>query len=78
MLTLEASLVAVRARNKLTPSERTALAMHALEALKPGKFLTTDEVAALTGLRRRGAWDLLTRISRRVPLYCENDRWRMC
>jgi alkylated DNA nucleotide flippase Atl1 len=56
----------------LTVSERVALVV--LE-LATGKRLTTRQVADLCGISRQGAWLLLCRISRVVPLGYGDGVW---
>jgi alkylated DNA nucleotide flippase Atl1 len=56
----------------LTVSERVALVV--LE-LATGKRLTTRQVAELCGISRQGAWLLLCRISRVVPLGYGDGVW---
>ena len=48
----------------LTPTERAALVMYLLLQRK----LTTSQVARRVAVTRQGAWALLTRISRVVPI----------
>lgn len=44
--------------------------------LAQGERLTTNEIARLTGLTRGGAWYLMMRISRVVPVVCdERGEW---
>lgn len=45
--------------------------------LSRGYKFTTLEVAKIVGLTPGGAWRLMERLSRRVPIYQEHARWRM-
>lgn len=54
------------------PSERVAIIVF---LLCKGRKFRTAEVAALCGVTRRGAYALMARISRVVPLTFENGEW---
>ena len=41
-----------------------------------GRRFTTDEVAELCGVTKRGAYYIMGRISRVVPLVVEDGSWR--
>jgi hypothetical protein len=43
--------------------------------LGTGQTYTVDEVADLTGLSRHGAYQLLIKMSRSVPILSENGIW---
>lgn len=59
-----------------TPSERAALVAW---YMAHGMGLSTREVADLTHLNRRRAWELMCRISRIIPIFQDDDRvWRAC
>lgn len=53
-------------------TERTAVIVYLLAR---GRKFRTAEVAALCGVTRRGAYALMARISRVVPLTFENGEW---
>ena len=58
-----------------TITERAALvAWH----LAHGEQLETVQVAAMTGLTRQGAWHLMQRLSRVLPIYQSGDAWQVC
>lgn len=54
-------------------TERVALVVH---RLAHGEAATTQEIAEWTGLTRFGAWDMLSRISRVLPITIINKRWQ--
>lgn len=54
------------------PTERSALIVL---FLMQGSQLSTAEIARLTGLTPQGAWSMLQKICRVVPLYQENGMW---
>jgi hypothetical protein len=59
-----------------TPSERVAVVVW---ALMHGQRLTTRQVATLSGLSVQGAFGLMCRISRVLPLYQdEQNVWQFC
>jgi hypothetical protein len=44
-----------------------------------GEGLQTKDIAKLTGLTRQGAWDLMQRLSRVIPIYQDDtDTWAVC
>ena len=43
--------------------------------LGTGQAYTIDEVAAITGLTRHGAYQLLIKMSRSVPIFVEDGIW---
>jgi len=55
-----------------TASERVAVVVLRLAR---GGALTTRQVSELTGLTRMGAWYLMSRIARVVPLANIDGRW---
>ena len=59
-----------------TITERAALVVW---HLAHGECMQTRDVARLTGLTRQGAWDLMQRLSRMIPIY-QDDRgvWQVC
>jgi hypothetical protein len=59
-----------------TAQERAALvAWH----LAHGEVMTTAEVASVTGLSWAGAWHLMNRLSRVLPIYRdESGVWAVC
>ncbi len=62
---------------ELTARERAALVTYLLWVRR--ERLTTADVARLTGLRRRGAHELMAAISRVLPLRQGRDGvWRPC
>ena len=54
-----------KADSEYLPTERVAIVTAALAV---GKQLTTAEVAQLVGLSRCGAWELLSKLSRVLPI----------
>lgn len=45
--------------------------------LLQGRAMTTVDVAKRTGMTRQGAWYLMARLSRTVPLYNDSGQWRL-
>jgi hypothetical protein len=58
----------------LTAQERSAIVIWFLAR---GHSFTTLEIAALTGLTRQGAWMMMDRLARQLPLSLEHSRWRL-
>ena len=59
-----------------TITERAALVVW---HLAHGECMQTRDVVAITGLTRQGAWDLMQRLSRVIPIYQdERDVWQVC
>ena len=59
----------------LTPTERIAIVTHHLAT---GKQLTTADVANLVGVTRCGAWEMLSKLSRVLPIAQDrNDEGRL-
>lgn len=58
-----------------TVSERVALVVW---YMAHGLALSTQEVAKITGLTSDGAWYLMNRIGRVLPIYLDNNIWRVC
>ena len=56
-----------------TAQERAALVTYQLVS---GAEMSTAEIAERTGLSRAGAWHMMNRVSRVVPLYQDGGRWR--
>ncbi len=56
------------------PYERAARALWLLLQ----ESATTNQVAARLGVHRQTAWELLTAISRVVPIYYHKRLWRIC
>ena len=54
------------------PTERVAIIVF---LLCKGRKFTTTEVAELCGVTRRGAYAIMARISRVLPLTLENGEW---
>lgn len=54
------------------PSERVAVIVF---LICKGRRFTTDEVAQLCGVTKRGAYYIMGRISRVVPLVLEDGAW---
>ena len=54
------------------PSERVAIIVF---LLCKGRKFTTDEVAELCGVTKRGAYYIMSRISRVLPLTLDNGTW---
>ena len=62
--------------NPETPSERVALVVW---WLAHGEGLTTKQVAQLVGLNENSSWRLMSRISRVLPIYQDEDMvWQVC
>lgn len=56
-----------------TAQERAALtAFYILE----GAEMTTAEIAERVGLTHQGAWSMMQRVARVVPVYQDEGRWR--
>jgi len=55
--------------NDLTAQERAAIVTWRLAC---GERLTTQEIMRLTGLTREGAWYLMMRLLRVVPIFCDD------
>ncbi len=56
------------------PTERTAIIVW---LLAQGRTFRTSEVANLTGVGRTGAYELMARISRVLPLVLIDDTWQI-
>ena len=54
-------------------TERVGLVVHRLTL---GESATTLEIAAWTGLTRFGAWEMLDKLTRVIPLTLIDGRWR--
>jgi DNA-binding IclR family transcriptional regulator len=57
----------------LTPQERAVLALWLLIQVP----MSTREIAERCGMEMAGAWKMLNRISRVVPLYRDAGKWRI-
>lgn len=64
------------ATDEWTPSERVGIVVW---HLAHGEGLTTREIAELTGLTESGAWRLISRLCRRLPIYLDEQdhRWQV-
>ncbi|RLC86413.1 MAG: hypothetical protein DRJ03_08835 [Chloroflexi bacterium] len=61
---------------ELTAQERAAKIVW---WLAHGEAMTTRHVAELTGLARSSAWEMMSRIARVIPIYCNKDgEWEVC
>lgn len=64
--------------NELIPTERIAIVTY---MLAKGHKLTTLEAGVIAGISRQGAWAMLSKISRVLPLAGPDNgaikRWRM-
>lgn len=65
---------------ELTGEERVAVVVW---HLAHGEGLTTLQIARMTGLKWHAAYRLMTRISRKIPIYLEDRcggdrRWQVC
>jgi len=58
---------------ELITTERVGLVVHRLTL---GEAATTAEIAAWVGLTRFGAWEMLDKLSRVIPLALIGGRWR--
>lgn len=58
-----------------TPSERVALVVW---YMAHGMALSTQEIMKITGLTNDGAWSLMNRICRVLPIYLDRNIWRIC
>jgi len=58
--------------DELIPTERVGLVVYQLCL---GRRLHIPDVQALTGLSQRGAYDIMYRLSRVLPLYCDAGEW---
>ena len=61
----------------MTPETPTERAGTVGIALGRGQALTTGEIMHITGLTRSGAWRLMDRLSRSVPLFLYNGKWQI-
>ena len=61
--------------NPETPSERVALVVW---YMAHNVALSTREVAKITRISKRGALELMNRISRVLPIYLDDRVWRIC
>lgn len=59
---------------ELTVTERVGVVV---TLLNHGHSFTTFEVAKIAGLSYSGAWRMMDRLSRKLPLVLVNARWRM-
>jgi hypothetical protein len=57
---------------ELIPTERVALIVYELTV---GGTVTTAQVAQMTGITHSGAWRMLGKLSRVLPLTEENGQW---
>jgi protein-tyrosine phosphatase len=55
------------------PTERTAIVVW---LLAKGRCMKTSEVADLTGVTRQGAYEIMVRISRVLPIYQADEIWK--
>jgi len=62
--------------DELLPTERVAIVVRLL--FREGQALTSAEIAIRVGLTRRGAWRMMTKLSRVLPIYQDDRdrRWR--
>lgn len=56
-----------------TATERTAVIVHRLTL---GETMTIRDIMTVTGLKERGAYALMARVSRVSPLVLDAGRWR--
>lgn len=61
----------------MTPTTATERAGTVGIALGRGQSLTTVEIMHMTGLTHSGAWRLMDRLSRNVPLILYNGKWQI-
>jgi len=62
--------------NDFTPQERAGMVVW---HMAQGEGMRTRDVAAMTGLTRRGALYLMTRLSRCLPFYQDDGGfWQVC
>ena len=59
---------------ELTAQERAAMVTYDIIM---GRQLTTLEIARRIGITNMGAWKLMQRVSRVVPVYQDEGRWRI-
>jgi hypothetical protein len=68
--------------SRLDPAEREYTAVQrgvlVMYWLMLGFRLRTRDVARLTGMSQRGAFDLLVNMSVSVPIYEEHGEWQVC
>lgn len=57
---------------ELIPTERVALIVYGLTV---GGTVTTAQVAQMTGITHSGAWRMLNKLARVLPLAEEDGRW---
>ena len=59
---------------EMTPTERVGVVVWLLSG---GHVFTTPEVAKISGLTTQGAWLMLSKLSRKLPLVNVNDYWKL-
>ena len=60
--------------DELTAQQRAAKTVWFLAR---GHAFTTAEIAALTGMTRQGAWQMMERLAEQLPIELEHSRWRL-
>ena len=58
--------------NELIPTERVGLVVW---RLWHRRALTTVEIAQLAGVTRAGAWTMMNKLSRKLPIVWMNGKW---
>lgn len=61
-------------RDELTAQQRAGMVIWFLAR---GHSFSTLEIAALTGLSRQGAWEMMNGLSPTLPLVLDHNRWKL-
>ena len=67
-------MVKRKRRGEMIPTERIGSVVHMMTVHAGCKFTTAD-IARYAEISHAGAWAMLTRLSRKVPLACDADGW---
>lgn len=61
-------------KEEVLPTERTGVIVYVLMSHRGQKF-TTAQLAQRVGLTHNGAWRMLCKLSRKIPICQEIDGW---
>ena len=67
-------MVCSECENEMSAQQRAGLVVWLLGR---GHAFTTLEIAQIAGLSRRGAADMMVRLSGKLPIVCEHSRWKL-